>query len=99
MPANAMMPSNATNPIGVPVGNIASTMPISPNGAMNNARSMREKRCNWTISRISITNSVTGNTANTELLPLSDSSTTPPSSIVYSGGKLALIRETKGESC
>ena len=33
IPLSAMMPRIATKPIGVPVGNSASTTPIRPNGA------------------------------------------------------------------
>ncbi len=42
---------------------------------------IREKLCSWTISKVSITANMTGNTANSASLDLSLSSIAPPSSM------------------
>ncbi|MNJ73308.1 hypothetical protein D3C77_700890 [compost metagenome] len=78
IPTSAITPSCATNPIGVPVGNIAMTTPIKPNGAIASARNIREKLRNCTINSTHITNAVIGRTAASDALPFAASSTAPP---------------------
>ncbi len=75
-----MTPSWATKPMGVPVGSIAATTPIRPNGAMASARNILEKLRSCTISNASMTSSVIGRTAMIDALPLAASSTEPPTS-------------------
>ena len=76
-----MTPSWATKPIAVPVGSIAPTTPIKPNGAMASAMPVREKLRSWTISSDTMTSSIKGMTAKIDALPLAASSTTPPSAM------------------
>ena len=52
-----------------------------PSGAVRNTSSSREKLCSWIISRVSMTMTISGNSAKIDALPLADSSIAPPISM------------------
>ena len=80
IPDNAMVPSIATKPNGLPNSSRNSVTPIRPNGAVRNTITMREKLRNCTISKVSTTTINSGTPAFTESCPRVESSTVPPTS-------------------
>ncbi len=80
IPDSAMVPSIATKPNGWRNTIRNSTTPISPNGAVRNTITVREKLRNCTISKLNTTTMNSGTPAFTEFCPRVESSTVPPTS-------------------
>ena len=72
MPASAIRPSSATKPNGWLATLSPNEAPIMPSGAVRNTSSSREKLCNWIISSVSITITISGNSTKIEALPLAE---------------------------
>ena len=60
IPERAMIPRIAIKPNGVLVILSANTTPISPNGAVSRAITMRAIRFNWNMRIVMITKSIIG---------------------------------------
>ena len=80
IPDNAMVPSIATKPNGLPNNSRNNVTPIRPKGAVRNTMTMREKLRSCTISNVSTTTINSGTPAFTESWPRVESSTVPPTS-------------------
>ena len=63
MPNRAMMPSWATKPIGARKASSAPTTPIMPSGAVSRTIAVLEKLCSCSMSSVTTTRIITGNTA------------------------------------
>jgi len=88
IPKSARTPRMATKPSGLPESINAATTPISPSGATLRTMNSLGKLWSWTMRTVNMTNSITGTTASTDACDFWLSSTVPPTTTLYDGGRV-----------